>query len=449
MHSRFTLLFFAGLLGGLFNTTDVSASPASLGVSDRIIAVVEDSVILESELTNKLSDIVRKLQQSNSSPPPMDVLRRQVLDRIIVDKLQLQMAERAGIKVDDETLRVAVQQIAGRNHMSPEQFRHALEAEGLSYADFTDQIRDEIIISRLRNSQVTSHIKVSDREIDNYLAGGGATVGIATEATEYRVGHILIATPPAASSTQLQAAFEKASGITADLQKGGDFKQAAMSYSNDSLALSGGDLGWRKAQDLPGMLAELVLQMREAEIKGPFRSASGFHIIKLLGIKGTGEHTSTKTRVRHILLKTSEVLSDEDAKQRLLALKQRLENREDFAALARAHSDDKGTAIKGGELGFVEPGALVPPFEETMNKLAINALSDPVQTQFGWHLIQVLERVQQKDTSEFRRNQAREAILRRKAEEETELWIRQMRDEAYVEIRLDSQEEENAPTDEK
>lgn len=405
-------------------------------VNDRIVAVVEDGVILESELQQKVADISHKLEQGGTSAPPEDVMRRQVLDRLIVDKLQLQAAERAGIKVDDETLRLAVQQIASRNGMSLEQFRHALEAEGLSYADFTGQIRDEISISRLRSSQVTSRVKVSDREIDSYLAGGGV-VGAGAEGAEFHLGHILIATPPRASSGQLQSAFEKASRITVELQKGRDFKQTAVSYSNDSLALSGGDLGWRKAQDLPGQLAELVLQMREGEIKGPLRSPSGFHIIKLFGVKGSGEHVSTKTRVRHILLKTSEVLSDEDAKQRLLALKQRLENGEDFAALARAHSDDKGSAIKGGDLGFVEPGALVPPFEEAMNKLAVNQLSEPVQSQFGWHLIQVLERQQHTDTSEFRRAQAREAVLRRKVEEETELWLRQMRDEAYVEMRLD------------
>ncbi|WP_255210926.1 peptidylprolyl isomerase [Methylogaea oryzae] len=427
-------------LAGGASPLSVFGASASWSGGDRIVAVVEDSVILESELSQKVFDILRKLEQSGTPAPPEDVLRRQVLDRIISEKLQLQMAERVGIKVDDETLRQAVQQIASRNGMSLDQFRHALEAEGMSYADFTGQIRDEITLSRLRGNQVTSRIKVSDREIDNYLAAGGPTGGGSDGGSEFHLGHILIATPPRASSAQLQAAYERAMRVTMELQRGGDFKRAAVSYSNDSLALNGGDLGWRKAQDLPGQLAELVLQMREGEIKGPLRSPSGFHIIKLFGVKGSGDHTSTKTHVRHILLKTSEVLSDDDAKQRLLALRQRLEHGEDFATLARGHSDDKGSAIKGGDLGFVEPGALVPPFEEAMNKLAVNQLSEPVQSQFGWHLIQVLERQQQSDTSEFRRAQAREALVRRKSEEETELWLRQMRDEAYVEIRLDGAE---------
>lgn len=440
---RLKAVLFVGLVlaGGASPVSVVGAARSTYGGSDRIVAVVEDGVILESELEQKVSEIFHKLEQSGTPTPPEDVLRRQVLERMIADKLQLQMAERAGIKVDDETLRMAVQQIASRNGMSLDQFRRALESEGLSYADFTGQIRDEIIISRLRSSQVTSRIKVSDREIDNYLAGGGGAGG-GDGGAEFHLGHILIATPPRASSGQLQTAYEKAMRVTAELQRGGDFKRAAVSYSNDSLALNGGDLGWRKAQDLPGQLAELVLQMREGEIKGPLRSPSGFHIIKLFGVKGSGEHTSTKTHVRHILLKTSEVLSDDEAKQRLLALRQRLENGEDFAALARGHSDDKGSAIKGGDLGFVEPGALVAPFEEAMNKLVANELSEPVQTQFGWHLIQVLERQRQSDTSEFRRAQAREALVRRKSEEEAELWLRQMREEAYVEIRLDGAEPE-------
>lgn len=404
-------------------------------IEDHIVAVVEDGVILESELVQKVAEIAHKLEQSGTSPPAENVLRQQVLERIIVDKLQLQAAERASVKVDDETLGMAVQKIASRNGLSLDQFRLALEKEGLSYADFTGQIRDEIAISRLRSSQITSRIKVSDREIDNYLAEGG-TLGSGDENAEFHLGHILIATPPGPSSGEVQVAQEKAEKLAVELQHGKDFKQVAVSYSNDSLALSGGDLGWRKAQDLPGQLAELVLQMREGEIKGPLRSPSGFHIIKLFGVKGSVDHVSTKTHVRHILLKTSEVLSDDDAKQRLLALKQRLESGDDFAALARAHSDDKGSAIKGGDLGFVEPGALVPPFEEAMDKLAVNKLSEPVQSQFGWHLIQVLERQQHTDTTEFRRTQAREAVLRRKVEEETELWLRQLRDEAYVEIRL-------------
>lgn len=406
---------------------------------DRIVAVVDDGVILESELAERVEGIRRSLQQNKTPMPPEDILVRQVLERMIVDKLQEQLAERSGIKVDEETLRMAVQQIAQRNRMSLEEFRRSLREEGIDYGSFIEQIRGEIAISRLRNAQVNQQIKVSDREIQNYLDTQGSEGPAADK--EYLLGHILIATPRAASPSDVQKAKEKAESVLADLRKGQDFKQAALSASDDELALKGGDLGWRKFSEIPGLFAEYVSKMKEGDIEGPIRSSSGFHIIKLLGLKGGGEHTLTKTRVRHILIKPNEVLSDEDAKQKLLALKSRIESGEDFSALARGHSDDKGSAIKGGELGWVQPGALVPQFEEAMSRLAVDQLSDPVQTQFGWHLIQVQERQESDDSDEFRRNKAREAIFKRKVEEETELWLRKLRDEAYVEIRLTGTQE--------
>jgi peptidyl-prolyl cis-trans isomerase SurA len=247
----------------------------------------------------------------------------------------------------------------------------------------------------------------------------------------------LIATPPGASSDQVRKAGDKAERLVGELKHGADFRQTAISESNDSYALNGGDLGWRSAAALPSLFADVVPGMKEGEVAGPIRSSSGFHIVKLLETKGGGKAATTTTHVRHILLKTSEVLNDADARQRLLALRQRIENGEDFSSLARAHSDDKGSAIKGGDLGFVGSGALVPTFEEAMGKLKDGEVSEPVQTQFGWHLIQVLGRERQDNAEGMKRAQAREALFRRKAEEETELWLRQMRDEAYVEIRLE------------
>lgn len=411
-------------------------SQAGESSADRIVAVVEDGVILESELNARIASIVRNLRESNTPEPPEFVLRRQVLDRLVLEKLQIQMAERGGIRVDEETLRQAVQQIAARNKMSLEEFRQALEEEGVGYARFSEQIRGEILISRLRAAQINSRIKISEREIDNFLAtenlpsGGGQN-------TEFRLGHILIATPPGASSDQVRKAGDKAERLVEELKRGADFRQTAISESNDSYALNGGDLGWRSAAALPSLFADLVPGMKEGEVAGPVRSSSGFHIIKLLESKGGAQSATTKTHVRHILLKTSEVLNDADARQRLLALRQRIESGEDFSLLARAHSDDKGSAIKGGDLGFVERGALVPAFEEAMDKLKDGEIGEPVQTQFGWHLIQVLGRERKDDAQDMKRAQAREALFRRKAEEETELWLRQMRDEAYVEIRLD------------
>ncbi|WP_133717528.1 peptidylprolyl isomerase [Methylocaldum gracile] len=408
------------------------------GPIDRIVAVVEDGVILESELRQKVESIKASLLQNNTQLPPDEILTRQVLERLIVDKIQVHLAEKAGIRVDDETLRQAVQQIAQRNNMSLEEFRRSLRQEGIDYAAFIEQIRNEITVGRLRSSQVNSQIKVSDHEVQHYLETHGKSD--VNRDSEYLLGHILIATPQAASPSEVQKAKEKAERLVDELRQGLDFKQAALSSSDSPQALSGGDLGWRKLSQVPSLFADLVPAMKEGGIEGPIRSPSGFHIIKLLGVKGGEDERMTKTHVRHILIKPNEVLSDEEAKQKLLNLKTRIEGGEDFATLARGHSDDKGSAIKGGDLGFVQPGALVPPFEEAMNRLAVNQLSDPVQTQFGWHLLQVLERQESSDTDELLKNKAREEIFKRKAEEETELWLRRIRDEAYVEIRLNEPE---------
>lgn len=435
--------FFVSLLLGcsIGLGASVSVGYAYDEALDRIVAVVEDGVILESELDNKVRTIKRGLEQSNTALPPNSMLTRQVLERMIVEKIQLQLAEKSGIRVDDETLRMAVQQIAQRNKISVEELRESLEQEGVSYADFLNQIRGEITIGRFRSNQVNSQVKVSDREIDHYLEA--QTKSGVNPDSEYLLGHILIATPQAASSADIQKAKDKADAMFGDLKKGADFKQTALQSSDDPEALKGGDLGWRKLGQIPSLFAELVPTMHEGDIQGPIRSPNGFHIIKLLGVKGGEQHTVTKTHVRHILIKPNETLSDADAAQKLLGLKERIANGEDFAELARAHSDDKGSAIKGGDLGDVEPGALVPPFEDAMSKLSPNELSAPVQTQFGWHLIQVLERHESTDNSEAQRSQARDAIFKRKVEEETELWLRRIRDEAYVEIRLDQPQTES------
>lgn len=251
---------------------------------------------------------------------------------------------------------------------------------------------------------------------------------------QYRLGHILIAVKEGASASEIQTAQSKASDLVAKLRRGQDFTHTAVSNSDDDNALSGGDLGWRNLNEIPTLFADTAQKMAIGEVSEPIRSPSGFHIIKLIDSKGTDNHTVTKTEVRHILIKTNELIDDNEAKKRLLALKTRITDGDDFAALARAHSDDKGSALKGGSLGKVNPGDLVKEFEEAMNRLAVKEISDPVQTQFGWHLIQVLDRETKDNSEEHQKNLAREAIRKRKIEEETELWIRRIRDEAYVEI---------------
>lgn len=403
-------------------------------VLDKIVAVVEDDVILDRELEREVAAVVQRIEANNAVVPPSYILRKQVLERMIIDMLQRQMAERAGITVTEEMLNSQATEIMRRNNMTAREFRAELESQGISYQGFLDTMRNEIIINQLRGREIGGRIKVTDREVEHYLETQGK---IGEEATQYHLGHILIAVQEAASAQEIQKAWAKANELVEKLRAGGDFAQAAMSYSDDANALKGGDLGWRTKGDIPTMFASEVGDMNPGDIADPIRSPSGFHIVKLLEQKGSEQHIVTKTKVRHILIKTNELIDDAEARKRLLALKERLANGEDFAALARAHSDDKGSALKGGSLDWVGPGDLVKPFEDAMEQLAINEISEPVQTQFGWHLIQVQDRENKDNSDEYKKNQVREAIRKRKIEEETELWMRRLRDEAFVEIYQD------------
>jgi len=403
-------------------------------VLDKIVAVVEDDVILEQELNKEVSGIIQRIQAGKTQMPPESVLRKQVLEKMIIDKLQRQLAEKAGITVSEEMLNSSAADIAGRNHMNLEQFRAELESQGIPYKSFLDNMRNEIIINQLRGREIGGRIKVTDREVEHYLETQGK---IGEEAIQYHLGHILIAVKEGASSTDIQKAQSKADDLVRKLRAGQDFTETAISYSDDANALKGGDLGWRTLSDIPTLFADGISAMKQGDVAEPIRSPSGFHIIKMLEIKGLDNHTITKTKVRHILIKTNELVDDAEAKKRLLALKARIADGDDFATLARSHSDDKGSALKGGSLDWVNPGDLVKPFEEAMSKLAVGQISDPVQTQFGWHLIQVLDRENKDNSAEYRKNLVRDAIRKRKIEEETELWIRRLRDEAYVEINED------------
>lgn len=401
---------------------------------DAIVAIVEDDVILERELDSEVASISAKLRGGNVAMPPEHVMRRQVLERMIVEKLQKQMASRAGIQISDEMLRNSVADIASRNGLSVEDFRAELARQGMDYKAFEDNLRNEIAINQLRGHEIGSRIKVTDAEVAHYLETQGQA---ALNNSRYRLGHILIAVSEAAAAGTIQKAHEKAGQVVNELRAGKDFKQMAISVSNDDNALRGGDLGWRSLNQIPTLFVETVSGMSLGEISEPIRSPSGFHIIKILDIEGVGQHIITKTRVRHILIKTNDLVDDAEAQRRLEALRARVMDGDDFAALARAHSDDKGSAINGGSLDWVVPGALVPPFEKAMNKLEINQVSEPVQTQFGWHIIQVQARESQDDSEQFKKEKVRDEIRKRKIEEETELWLRRMRDEAYVEINQD------------
>ncbi len=403
---------------------------------ESIAAVVNNDVISSSELARKTREIKEQLQQNNTSLPPDSVLRQQVLENLITQHLQLQIAQRAGIRVDDEMLNRAVRNIAAQNNLTLEQFRNVLEKDGYDYTQFRESLRNDIAINRLRQRQVDNRITVSEEEIDNFLANLKAQ-GITDQA--YHLGHILIAVPEAAKPEQIQAAQQKAERVLKELRAGSDFAQTAVAVSDDPQALQGGDLGWRKAGQIPTLFADTVVKMQPGQISNLIRSPSGFHIIKLLEKRDEESQVITQTHARHILIRPSELVSEQEVRERLLQLKQRIEAGEDFATLARSNSEDPGSAAAGGDLSWVDPGTMVPEFEQQMAKLKANQISEPFKSRFGWHIVQVLERRNHDDQGKTRRSKVREVIRQRKIEQETQNWLRQLRDEAYVENRLAEQ----------
>ncbi|MEX2524164.1 MAG: peptidylprolyl isomerase [Gammaproteobacteria bacterium] len=408
--------------------------PAGAAVElDRIVAVVNDDVVMASELEERLRTVRDQLREQGTQMPPTSQLKKQVLDRLIMNKLQMQMARQTGIRVDDETLNRTISGIAAENGVSLTQFRDILERDGYSYAQFREDIRNEIMISRLRQRAVDNRVSVSEREIENHLANQqhqGETE------VEYRLSHILVALPRSPTSGDLENTREKAEQILDELRNGAEFGKTAATYSDGQQALEGGDLGWRKAGQLPTLFSGAVSNMEKGDISDLIRSSSGYHIVKLTDIRDSEKVVITQTHARHILIRPDEMTSEEDAFRRLNQLRMRIQGGDDFAELARGHSNDTVSAADGGDLGWVSPGELVPEFEEVMGSLNPGEVSEPFQTQFGWHIVQVLERREHDSTEDIKRARAREAIRERKLEEARENWLREMRDEAYVEYRL-------------
>lgn len=400
---------------------------------DTIVAVVDDDIITRSELNAALTTIERQARQRNSPLPPQDVLERQVLDRLILNLLQRRAAERNGIVVDDQTVNAALEDIARQNNLTLSQLRETIEQEGFSFAKFREDIRQEISITRLRQRVVDSRIQVSEQEVDNLLTGAQTSQGD----QEYHIAQILIAVPEGADQEQLDAGRAKVQEVLEQLRQGADFQRLAVTVSDGRQALEGGDLGWRRVDQLPTLFMDVVPRLQPGQVSDPIRSPSGFHIVKLLEVKGGQRQMITQTHARHILIKTSEVVSDEDAQLHLQRLRDRIVSGEDFGELARAHSNDPASAVQGGDLGWLSPGEVARQFEEKMNALQPGEISEPFKTPFGWHIVQVLERRRHDSTVEAQRAAAREALFKRKSEEEWEQWLRQLRDEAYVEVRLD------------
>lgn len=401
---------------------------------DAIVAVVNDDVVVQSEVEHETSLVIPQLQQEGTAVPPPDQLRKQVLERLILKRLQQQRARVLGITVDDATVLEALSSIAGRNGLSIEELQATLEAGGIRFADFREDTRMQILTSRLQNQEVVRNIQVTDQEVDRFLAREADSL-IPRE--QVRLSHILVALPDNPTPAQEAAAEKKANGLLTRIRGGADFASVAAAQSDGRTALEGGDLGWFEMAAVPSLASDLAYSLGKGEVSGLLRSPSGFNIIKLVDIKGGAPDSVTQTNARHILVRTNELVSEEDARTRLNQLRQRIQGGDDFATLAQAHSDDTGSALKGGDLGWVSPGDTVPEFEEVMDALTPGQVSEPFESPFGWHIVQVQERRSQDTADDLLRLKAREAIQRRKAEEATEAWLRQLRDEAYVEVRLD------------
>jgi peptidyl-prolyl cis-trans isomerase SurA len=401
---------------------------------DRILVIVNDDVITQSELGSRLPAIKQQLLKQRVRLPADEVLNRQVLERMILERLQLQLAAQLGIQVNEAKVEQAFARLAQQNKLSVEQFKAALKDEGIGVAAFREQLRDQLTIQQLLEREINSRVSVSESEVQAFIAERARR----GEAVAYNVGHILIAVPENANTAAVQAAERRARELVRQLRNGADFEQTAVAQSQDAKALEGGGLGWRTPEQLPALFVSALKGMEAGGISDVLRSANGFHILKLNGKRGGDQRQAVvQQHARHILIKPNELVSLDDAEAKARALRDRIEQGTDFAALAKAHSDDPGSVANGGDLGWVTPGQTVPEFERALNELKPGEVSQPVRTPFGVHLIQLLERREADISAERSEMEARAEIRARKADERYEQWLQQLRDEAYVEYRLE------------
>lgn len=420
------LLSLAAICTSLCASIQLQAAPIEI---DRVAAIVDDSIIMQSELEARMDSVKR---QMGGQIPPDSLLRPQVLERLILENIQLQMAERGGVQISDQQLTETVKRIAKQNGMSLEQFSKALEKDGLSYKEAVEQIRTEMIISRVQKFQVNNRVQISQQDIDYFLASKAGQM--AAEA-EYRLSHILVSIPSQASASEIKAANKKAQAIVAEIKSGKDFKQVAIAKSNGRNALKGGDLGWRKQAQLPSLFADAIDKLAVKQVSEPIKSASGFHIIQISDKRGGSTMMVLQNKVRHILVMPNEIRSDADSEARIKQVHHKLVNGANFAELAKEYSDDPGSAANGGDLGWVNPGDMVPAFDRTMSEIEPGKLSTPFKSQFGWHILQVEERKETDLGQQVQRNQIHQMLQARQFEEELPIWLRKIRAEAYVDIK--------------
>jgi len=421
------LLLAAGVAATLLT---VGNAQSATEVLDQVVAIVDDDIVMASELRERIAAVNESIAARGIEAPPEDQLIRETLDRLILENIQLQKGQRVGVRISDAQLNSAMQRIAAQNRMTLDQFRQALEQQGQSYGAMREQVRREMIIQRVQGGNVNQRIQITEQEVDNFLA---TEEGQKMAQPEYHIVHALLAIPPDASAAAVAAAEAHVEKLAKRIRNGESF-EAVVSSSTGQYTFSGGDLGWRKLDDLPSLFSGVAPGLAAGETADPIRSDSGYHLVYMAEKRG-GEQVVAQTEARHILIKPSEIMTDEQARELVVELRARAESGEDFGELAREYSEDIGSAAEGGELGWTSPGQMVPEFDKAMAATEVGQISEPVKTQFGWHIIQVEGRRQQDMTSEAIRAQAMNYLHDRKYQEELDAWLRQIRDEAFVDIK--------------
>jgi peptidyl-prolyl cis-trans isomerase SurA len=423
------LLAAVGTAGA--QTKDLSSSGVLL---DRVAAVVNDGIVLRSDVEQQLDTISDRLQKAGQQLPPRNVLRQQVLERLVLQELQMQRAERLGLKISDEMINNALTDVARRNNIKFSDLPAALESQGINYRDYRDEVRRDMVLQGLRQRDVIARVYVSPREVDQCIAKREASPNADNE---YNLAHILIGLPSAATEKQIAERTSRAQAVYERASRNEDFGQLAITYSEAGTALEGGALGWRKAGQLPSFVAEIIPTLKAGEVTQPIRTPSGLHIFKVLEIRG-GQTPALVSQVhaRHILMKPTEVMDDETVRQKLSQIRARVLKGESFEAVASVTSEDPGSAASGGDLGWAGPGTYVPEFEQQLDTMKDNEISEPFRTQFGWHIIQLLGRRTYDASEDMTRNRCVSQLREARADEETEIWLRRLRDEAFVEYRM-------------
>ena len=423
------------LIGFLLSSFFSERMEAKIELIDRVIAVVDSGVIMESELNQRVQDIIGRLRSEGTELPPKELLEEQVLERLIIEEIQLQIGDSAGVKISDAELNRALSMLASQNSMNLEQFKESLDANNSSYSKLRDSVRKELIIQRVQRGKVGANIEISEQEIENFL---NSEEGRSKLAEQYNVQQILLSLNSEAPESKVNSTKEKGADIIKRYNEGESFEKLAATYSSDQNALEGGSLGWRKATELPTLFSDVVTKMKVGEASELIRSGAGFHIIRLAEKKGDVVKFEDQTLVRHILVQPSEIRSEKQTKDLMNEIYQKLADGEDFKQLARQHSEDPGSKMEGGELGWSAPDTFDPAFEAVMNSVDIGVFSTPFQSSFGWHILEVLDRRNEDISDDVRKNRAYSIIFNRKFEQELQRTLIELRSESYVDIKLNS-----------